>query len=160
MPLHVDAPSREFLVILVHAVVDVNQVADHITIGAIRVVGRQPIGARRGCIARDRRLTQARREALRSEEFQCEAPGRRIKNIKRLDVGLPPPALEQIAHELGVGLVVRRTDMVRLGRELLQPGSDLCSIDLAVEAALEGCLRNSVFTVEAVHRGTVTLGGL
>ena len=35
------------------------------------------------------------------------------------------PQLELLQHEIGVGLVVRRADVIRLGREVLEPGSDL-----------------------------------
>src|SRR6185295_20016518 len=99
----------------------------------------------------NRRLAQAGGKGFWRDEFERDAFRRRIQHVERLDLGLPSPALEEIAHKLCVGPVVRRTDVIGLGRELLQPSPDLRGIELAVEAALESRLRNRARTREAVH---------
>ena len=61
LALHVDAAPLELLVVIRHAVIDVDELAGDVAVGAVDVVGRQlPVRARGG-IAGDRRLAAAAR---------------------------------------------------------------------------------------------------
>ncbi len=103
----VDAAPYQLLVVLVHAGVDVHQLSGHVAVGSIHVVGRHRIGAGRGGIAGDRRLDQARDEALRLRQLEQVMLQGRIQDLERLDLGVPTPLAELLANPLRIGLVMR-----------------------------------------------------
>ena len=52
----------------------------------------------------------------------------RIQRIELLDLRIPAPLLELVAHKLRIRLVMRRADLIRLGRQILQPGAQVAGI--------------------------------
>ncbi len=56
LPFDIDGSAGEILVVVIHSIVRVDQLAADVPITAIRVVGSHPVRAGRSCIARDRGL--------------------------------------------------------------------------------------------------------
>jgi hypothetical protein len=62
------------------------------------------------------------------------------QHIEALDLRLVAPGTELLGDELDVGPVVGRTDVVRLAREALHPGTQICPVELGIELPFEGTL--------------------
>ena len=131
---HADAVAVEFFIVVRHALVGIDQIAGHVTVRAVHEVGRQCIlcPARRA-IAVHRGFVQARGELRRRDQLQRLFFGRGIKHVKCFDLRLPTPLAKLFEHELGIGLVVGRPDVVRLGRQALQPRSLIGRIKPGIE---------------------------
>lgn len=85
---------------------------------------------------------------------------RRIQHFKSLDARVPSPFAEFREHELGIRLVVRRTDVVRLRRHLLQPCPLVGWIEKAVEFFLQPDLFQRVRAGESEQvRGSIARSG-
>src|SRR5439155_1378470 len=69
-------------------------------------------------VARQRRLLQLRHELGRRDQLHHALFGRGKQNVERLDLRVEPEALELREDPFGVGLVVRRADVVRSRREV------------------------------------------
>ncbi len=78
--------------------------------------------------------------------FQC-----RVQDLEGLDLRIPTPLAELIAHPLRVCPVVWRADLVGFGGEPLQPFRHLRRIELRVEPLLEGLLCRGRFRTEAEY---------
>ena len=117
--LHGDPQPLEPLVVGRHAVVHVNEGGGDVAVHRVRVVGRELLGllARRR-VARQRRLLQLRHELGRRDQLHHALFGRGKQHVERLDLRVEPEALELREDPFGVGLVVRRADVVRSRREV------------------------------------------
>ncbi len=123
-PLDAHALTFEFLVVVRHAVICVDQFRGYIAIGAVHVVGRQFILGLRGCaVAFDGRLGQSRLEMGRRDEFHGHFARRRIQHRKFLDGRIPAPLAKLRELKFGIRLVVRGAHMIRLRRHLLHPSA-------------------------------------
>ncbi len=111
---HVDATPCERLVIVGHAVVGVDQFGGDIAIAAIDVVQQQRAIERRRSIAGHRRLDEPGCVRVRCDQLQRCLLRRWLQHAEGFDARVPAPCAELREHELGVRLVVRRTDMIRL----------------------------------------------
>ncbi len=106
--LHRHTHAMEFLVILPHAVIDIDQRSCHISIRRICVVGRQLfLLLVRRRIHRHHRLLQLRHELCRSDQFHQSFFRSRKQHVELLDVRIQPPLLELRQDPLRVVLVVR-----------------------------------------------------
>ncbi len=134
LALDVDPHPLERLVVVGHAVVDVDQGRGDVAVALISDVGGQRgLGRARSRVARDRRLLQRRLERARADELEGLAKRRRIEHFEGLDVGVPAEGLELGQLPFGVGLVVRRADVVGLGRHQLHPGAEVGRLDRGVQ---------------------------
>jgi hypothetical protein len=88
-------------------------------------------------IALDRGLLETRRELHGRDHLQCQRAGRRVEHRVGLDLSLPAPVPEQFQNELGVLLVVRRADMIRLGRELLELWGVVVDLEKRIELLID-----------------------
>src|SRR5882757_15845 len=80
-----------------------------------------------------------------------------IQGIEDFDLRVPAPLLEQVARELGIGLVVRRAYVVRLGSEVLEPGVEVRRTQRGIEALFQGLLSRRVRGIETEqHRRTIS----
>ncbi|CAM5604922.1 hypothetical protein RLIN73S_06790 [Rhodanobacter lindaniclasticus] len=156
---HVDAATRQFLVVVRHAVVGVDQRRGDIAVATVDVVWRQRTGQCRRGIAGDRRLVQGGGERLRPEQFQRHLLRRRIQHLEGLDVRIPAPGAELLQHELGIRLVVRRAHLVRRRRHPLQPVAQLGRVELGVEASFQVELGGGMRAGEAEQAGLRWGGG-
>jgi hypothetical protein len=153
LALHVDAQALQGGVVLRHAVVDIDQRRGDVALAAVGHIGRQhALGALRGRIARDRRFGERRREWLGAGQRQRFDLRRRVEHAEHLDMRIPAPGLELFEGELGVGLVVRRADLIGLGRHLLEPIADRLRRQALVEPRFQRTLRVGVGGREAQHR--------
>ena len=118
----VDAAFGEHVVVARHAVVHVDELRGDVAIRRIGVVDRQLLGGLTGrAVLLEDGLDDLRRDLLRRDEFQ-HADGRcGEEDVVLFDRGLVAPRLEQAGHEFGVRLAVRRSDMMRPGREFREP---------------------------------------
>ena len=138
LALDADAQPLQRLVIVRHAVIDVDEVGRHIAVALIGDIGRQRAGGPGGGgVALDRRFLQRRLERFRSDQLQRLADRRRIQHLERFDARVPAPAFELRHLEIGIFLVVRRAHLVRLRRHPLHPIAQLVRMDRRVEAFLQ-----------------------
>ena len=115
-----DPQALQAVVVVGHAVVDVDERSRHVAVGRVRVVGRKLLlRLPGGRVRRDGRLLQRRDEPGRRDHLQPALLRRREQHLERLDPGVEPPRLELRQDPLGVVLVVRRADGVRPRREPL-----------------------------------------
>ncbi len=136
-----DAQALERLVVVGHAVVDVDDGGGDIAVALVEQIARQaPALGPGGGVALDRRLAQAGLEGLGALELQGLGDRGGVIDLEGLDVGLPAEGLELGQLPLGIGLVVGRADVVGFGRHALQPLADLGGMDLGVQARTQSCL--------------------
>ena len=159
---HTDAVPVEFFIIVRHALVCIDQIAGHVAIRAVHEVGRQCIlcPARRA-IAVHRGFVQARGELRRRDQLQRLFFGRGIKHVECFDLCVPTPFAKLFEHELGIGLVVGRPDVVRLGRQELQPRSLIGRIKPGIEFRFKRLLIGGIRGGKpdrVRRRGTLNLG--
>ena len=143
LALHIHAHALERLVVVGHAVVDVDELARDVAVALVGDIGRQhPGGLGRGGVAGDRRLGQPGLigRLARLEQVERLAYGGGVEDLERLDVSVPAPGLELLQDPLGVRLVVWGAHFVRLGRKAAQPLADLGGGQLAVESRLQRTL--------------------
>ena len=85
------------------------------------------------------------------DELERDVLRRRVEHVEGLDLRVPAPGAKALEHELRVGLVVRRADLVRLGGHPFEPAAHFAGIKLLVEARLERRLGARVARLEADH---------
>ena len=151
---YVDAAAREILIVLRHAVVEVDEIPRHIAVGTVHVVRRHAVAARRSLVPGNRRLAQGRGEVRGRDQLQRVLLESWVQHLEGLDLRVPPPLAQQVPDELRIGTVVRRADLVRLGREVLEPGAQLRRIELCIEALLERALVRRLRGRKAEHGRT------
>ena len=139
LALDAHALALEFRVVVRHALVDVDQFAGDIAVGAVDVVRRQLVlGLRRGadrprpaarssvalkCVGASSSTSTSRGVGYSTEKVSMDASQPHSRNFCQL--------------EFGVGLVVRRADLVGLGGQLLHPGAQVGRRQVGIEALLE-----------------------
>ena len=111
-----------------------------------------------GGIALDRPLGEARDEPRGRHQLERVVPESRVQHLEDLDLRIPPPLPEQVAHELGVGLVVRCAHVIGGGGEILQPGAQIGGVERAIEALLERALARALLRVKTEQRRRVVAG--
>ena len=148
---HIDAEPGELLVVVGHPLIQINQFARDVTIATVGHIGRQSPLAARSHVALDLRFVKLRGEGRRRDQFERKLLGRGIEDPERLDVSVPTPGAKLLQHEVGIGLVVRRTDMVRLGRHAFKPGALIRWIELRVEFLLHRRLLGRAALGESDH---------
>ncbi len=148
-----DGSAGQILVVVIHSIVRVDQLAGDVAIAAICVVGSHPVGAGRGCIAGDRGLAQGGCEVSGGRELERVVLECRVQHVELLDLGVPTPLAELVAHPFGIGLVVGRPDLVGLGGQALQPPGHLHGVELGIEALLERLLAGCGVGAEAEQSG-------
>ncbi len=111
--LHRDSQALEPVVVGGDAVVHVDERCGDVPVHRVRVVRRELLGllARRR-ISRHGRLLQLGDELGRRDELHHTLFRRGEQHVERLDLGVKPEALELGEDPLGVGLVVRRADVM------------------------------------------------
>ena len=133
-----DTQPLERLVVVLHAVIDIDQTARDIAIALIvDIGGKRGLGRGRAGVAGDRRLLQRGLERFGANKLQALVDRRWIEHPESLDMRVPAPVLEPRKDPLGVGLVVRRADMVGLGGQQLHPVAEVVRLNESVEVALE-----------------------
>jgi hypothetical protein len=131
---HVDAHAVERLVVVRHAVVHIDQRGGHIAVPLVGDVGGQrPGGPRGGGVASNRAFLERGPERRWVGRFQHLGDRRGIQHGERLDMRVPAPVAEQLQLVLGVGLVVRRADLVRLGRHRPHPAAQVVRMDGGIQ---------------------------
>ena len=114
--LHVDPVAREFLVVRRDAVIHVDQGRRDVAIGGVGIVTRQLLGVlRRGRVAGHRPLLEACHKPGRCDEFDDALLRRGKEYVELLDVGVESVRLETCQQPFGVGMVGRRTNVMRPG---------------------------------------------
>ena len=138
LALHIDAAPGERLVIVRQAVIYVDEVSGDVAVALEGDIGGQRAGGvGRGVVARDRWFLPAKHDLLGRHHLDRRRNRRGIEHREGLDLRVPAPFLELREHELGIGLVVRRADMVGLRRHRFQPVELVLRTDGLVERALE-----------------------
>ncbi len=153
LPFDVDGAAGQILVVVIHSIVRVDQLAADVAVTAVRVVGSHPVRASRSCIARNRRLAQGGREVTRCRELEGVVLECRVQYVELLDFRVPTPRAQLVAHPFGIGLVVGRADLVGLRGQALQPPGHLQRVELGVEALLERLLTRRGFGGETEQCG-------
>ena len=154
LALDVDAALRQLLVVRGHAVVDVDELAGHVAVDRVGVVGRQLLArlARRR-VLRERRLGERGAERSRREHLDQAHLRGREQHVEGLDARVVAPGAEEPGHPLGVVLAVGRAQVVRALREPLDPVADVAAAHAGVEALLERALLHGGLGGEAEQRG-------
>ncbi len=135
-----DAHAQLFerVVILLHSVVDVDELGLDVAIALINEIGGKRGVFRHGAgIAFDGFLLQRRLERFAPEQFERFVNRGGVEHIERLDMRVPTPRLELGEYPFGIRLVVRRTDMVGLRGQRLHPAAQFVRVDSRVEFFLE-----------------------
>ena len=156
LPLHVHAAPLQLLVVARHSVVDVDELAGHVAVDRVGVVGRQLLGGLpRGRVLRERRLREARGETLGRDQFQHALPRRGEEHVVALDLDLVAPRAEEAGHELRVQPPLLRADVVRPRGEPPHPVAQVLLAQERVEARFERPLARGRGRVEALQRRRV-----
>ncbi len=144
LALDADAPALERLVVVGHAVVDVDQLGGDVAVALVGEVGGKRAGrVARRAVAVDLALLQGGDEMLGPDQLDGLRDRGWIEDLEFLDVGVPAPGLVLRQHPLGVGLVVGRADLVGGRGHLLEPTAHLGRIELAVEGLHKGVARRT-----------------
>jgi hypothetical protein len=94
---------RELLVVVGHAVVDVDQLAGNVAVDRVGVVARELLVLLPRCrVVGQRWLLEGRREPLRLEQLQQPGTRRREEDLEFLDGRLVSPLPKQVGDELGI----------------------------------------------------------
>ena len=149
----VDAAQRQLLVVVGHAVVDVDELAGHVAVDGVGVVGREVrLLLRRGRVAVDRRLDELRGVGVGSDHL--EHPGLRggEEHVEGFDPRVVAPGPEELEHELGVGAAVGRAHVMGPGGHPPHPFPEVLGVEDLVEALLQGALLGRRRGAEAAQR--------
>ena len=112
--------ALELLVVGGNAEVDEHERSRDVAVSGVGVVRRELLGLLTGSrIAGDRNLLERRLEHRRLDELDDPLLRSRKENVEALDLRVPSVRAELVANPLGVGLVVRRPDVMRSRRKML-----------------------------------------
>ena len=149
----VDAAARKLIVVVRHPVVDVYQLAGHVTVDRVRVVARKLLVDLPGrAVLGQHGLRQRRGVAGRRRHLQAAQARRREEHLEGLDLRVIPPGPEPLGDELGHLLPEGRPDMMGPRAEVPQPVAQVFGAERGVEARLERPLRGRPLADEARHR--------
>ncbi len=141
LALDVDAAPLQLLVVGRDAVVHVDQLAGHVAVGRVGVVGRKPVLLDlRGTVLLQRGLAKPRGVARRGEELEGAGPGRGVEHPELLDLGVEAPGPELPGGPLRHLPVVGGARPERLPGEDFHAVPEPTGVDLRVEAGLERVL--------------------
>src|SRR5262249_51797248 len=102
LALHRHAQALERLVIILHAVIDIDDRRGDIAVALIGdISGKLVFDARGACIARDRGFGQRRLERRPAYELERLAQRSGIEHLEGLDMRIPAPGLELLESHLG-----------------------------------------------------------
>ena len=158
LALDVDAAASELLVVLGHAVVDVDDLGGDVAVDRVGVEGRELLrGLARGRVLAQRILDQAGRELLGRDHLDPPFGGSGEERLELFDRHLVAPRAEQLGDVLGVGLGPRRAQMMRARGEAMHPGLEVGWVERRVEALFErellgGARRGEAEEVRGVRR--------
>ncbi len=138
LALHADPSAGQRVVIVRHALIDVDQVGSDVAVSLVRQIRWQRVaGVARGVIPCNSPLLSSQPDPGGGQHFDRRGDRRRIENPEGLDPRVPPPGREQCQHHLRIGLVMRRADMVGLRGHRLEPGDLILAADLRIELRLQ-----------------------
>ena len=138
LALDADTETLERLVVVAHAVIDIDERRRDVAIALIGEIGGQKrlLRARAG-VARDRRFLQRDVIGLGTEKVDLFGHRRRIEHLECLDLRVPAERSELRCLPFRIRLVVRAADMIGLGRHELHPVRHLVRTNAGIEALFE-----------------------
>ena len=134
---HVDASPGEFIIVLRHSVVHVHELTAHVAVDRIGIVQRKRRGRLpRSAVLGKRLLSKRGLERDRRGQFQDALDRRREQRVKPFDVRLEAERREKIAQVDSILGIVRRAEMMRMGRQVLHPNALIGGGNRCVERGL------------------------
>ena len=156
----IDPPAFQILVVRRDAVVHVDQLGGHVSVGRVGVVrGKAVLLDLRGTVLRQHRLAKPGRVALGRQQLQLPHPRHGEQHVVALQLGLEAPRAELLDHPVRRLLVVGRSHVDRRGNDVLHPVPQVVGVQSCVVASFEFALGGRALGREAIQAAVLRLAG-